>query len=69
MLRNLTVDHVVPKSRGGADDPDNLQLLCGACNSMKGTKGAGKPFLATMGCSRSSDLTPAHESIEPLSRP
>ncbi len=36
-FRNLTVDHVVPRSRGGTDHLDNLQLLCGACNSMKGT--------------------------------
>ena len=36
-FRNTTVDHVVPQSRGGSDHIDNLQLLCGACNSMKGT--------------------------------
>lgn len=36
--RNLTLDHVIPRAHGGADDDDNLQLLCGACNS---TKGAG----------------------------
>ena len=36
--RNLTVDHVVPRSKGGGDALANLQLLCGACNS---TKGAG----------------------------
>ena len=36
-FRNLTVDHIVPRSRGGTDHLDNLQLLCGACNSMKGT--------------------------------
>ena len=35
--RNLTVDHVVPQSRGGGDQLGNLQLLCGACNSVKGT--------------------------------
>ena len=35
-FRNLTVDHVVARSRGGHDHLDNLQLLCGACNSMKG---------------------------------
>ena len=34
--RNLTLDHVIPKAHGGADDDDNLQLLCGACNSTKG---------------------------------
>ena len=36
-FRNLTVDHIVPRSKGGTDHLDNLQLLCGACNSMKGT--------------------------------
>ena len=36
-FRNLTVDHVTPQSHGGTDHMDNLQLLCGACNSMKGT--------------------------------
>lgn len=36
-FRNLTVDHIVSQSLGGTDHLDNLQLLCGACNSMKGT--------------------------------
>ncbi len=36
-FRNLTIDHVVPRSRGGGNHIDNLQLLCGACNSTKGT--------------------------------
>ena len=27
-----------PRSKGGADDLDNLQLLCGACNSTKGNR-------------------------------
>ncbi len=35
-FRNMTVDHIVAQSRGGGDHLDNLQLLCGACNSMKG---------------------------------
>ena len=33
--RNLTVDHILPQSRGGGDAPANLQLLCAACNSKK----------------------------------
>ena len=36
-FRNFTIDHIVPQAKGGADHLDNLQLLCGACNSMKGT--------------------------------
>ena len=35
-FRNMTVDHVVAQSKGGSDHLGNLQLLCGACNSMKG---------------------------------
>ena len=36
-FQNMTVDHIIPKSKGGADHPENLQLLCGSCNSIKGT--------------------------------
>ena len=27
---------MIPRSRGGTDHLDNLHLLCGACNSIKG---------------------------------
>ena len=32
----LVPDHVVPVSRGGADNEDNLQPLCQHCNTKKG---------------------------------
>lgn len=35
--RNLTIDHTTSPSKGGGDNIDNLQLLCGACNSVKGS--------------------------------
>lgn len=35
--KDLTVDHVVPKARGGTDAPGNLAVLCRQCNSAKGS--------------------------------
>ena len=37
-FRHLTVDHIVPRKRGGTGHRDNLQLLCGHCNSVKGDR-------------------------------
>ena len=37
-FRNFTVDHIIPKSQGGSGHFYNLQLLCGACNSVKGDR-------------------------------
>ena len=37
-IHNLTIDHVVPRAKGGTDHLENLQLLCVACNSIKGDR-------------------------------
>ena len=35
--KNLTVDHVRPKSKGGTDTADNLVTACRPCNQAKGS--------------------------------
>lgn len=36
--RTMHIDHVLPRSKGGTDEPDNLVACCPACNSQKGSK-------------------------------
>ena len=33
---NLSIDHIVPKSLGGINNPINYQTLCKPCNTNKG---------------------------------
>ena len=46
-FRNMTIDHIVPQSKGGTDAKENLQLLCNACNSTKSTRSQAE-FIAIL---------------------
>ncbi len=35
---DLQFDHIIPLSRGGGDQADNIQLLCRSCNLAKGPR-------------------------------
>ena len=37
-LRRSTLDHIIPRSRGGQDTTANLTLVCKACNQAKGCR-------------------------------
>lgn len=34
--RRLTIDHIVPRCRGGGDSWENLVVACSSCNTKKG---------------------------------
>jgi hypothetical protein len=34
----FTMDHVIPRAKGGSDDVSNLALCCYVCNPLKGDK-------------------------------
>ena len=36
--RDLTAEHVVPRSRGGRTSVENLTVACRACNKRRGTR-------------------------------
>lgn len=36
-VEEATRDHKIPRSRGGKTVPENIEIVCGECNSKKGS--------------------------------
>tara|TARA_R100000781_G_C4009319_1_gene103110 strand:- start:78 stop:584 length:507 start_codon:yes stop_codon:yes gene_type:complete len=36
LVSNMVCDHIMPLSLGGNSTPENLQMICGRCNTRKG---------------------------------
>jgi len=45
----VEVDHIVPLSRGGSNEEENLQGLCKPCHSMKTTGHSPRPVIGIDG--------------------
>jgi hypothetical protein len=37
-VKKLTIDHVIPKSKGGGDTWENMVVACSSCNAKKGDR-------------------------------
>jgi hypothetical protein len=38
--RKPSIDHIIHRSKGGGDEPENLRLACVLCNSQRGDRDA-----------------------------
>ena len=48
----VSLDHVIPRSRGGTDDLDNLRPSCLGCNVARGNRQRARRTLAPLKTSR-----------------
>ena len=64
----LTIDHVVPRSRGGKSTWDNVVLACVRCNTTKGNRVPGESGIHLLSTPRKPHwLAFSHFSIRPSS--
>ena len=42
VMARLEIEHIIPLSKGGSDDEENLWLACPLCNSHKGSQTAAR---------------------------
>jgi len=62
----LTVDHVIPVSLGGPDDPSNLVAACRDCNAGKSSAQMGDSKVAELGSLQMAYLATVRQALEGL---
>jgi hypothetical protein len=45
---SATIEHVIPRSKGGSNDPENLAMSCARCNQHRGTIDADEFMVASL---------------------
>lgn len=57
LKEDITIDHRIPKRKGGTDDIWNLQPMCRSCNSSKGARQSkGETFSTLAKATMAGDL-------------
>jgi len=64
----LTIDHVIPQSRGGRDNWENLVLACVKCNVKKGSRTPAEAHMALRKKPQKPDWLPALGARIPTDR-
>jgi len=63
-LQKLQIDHIVPVSRGGTSEDDNLRVLCKSCNESKGNR--EQSDIEPTSNRHRTDIEPCETSVDPL---
>jgi hypothetical protein len=62
----LTIDHVVPVSLGGSDEPDNLVAACKECNAGKSSSNPDQPLVADVSAENLRWRNAMHQAVAEL---
>lgn len=66
LTKELTLDHVVPKSRGGKHSWDNLVSACKSCNHRKGGKSPEEARMKLLSQPREPRVSPYYVFVQKL---
>jgi DNA-directed RNA polymerase specialized sigma24 family protein len=59
----LTIDHIIPRTKGGTDDDENLRVFCLSCNAAKGDRDDPR-FSLVLGAQAEAAIAAATQAIK-----